>query len=127
MDIVELKSFLETLIYHERELREKGELNAADALKLQAVEYERRLDDLNHAHAEAQRILYTYATRESVDQRFQERDKMFQAYKDATDKALTLREGTDTGKALSKTALLSTIGAVATGLGIIVVLANYFS
>jgi hypothetical protein len=30
------------------------------ALELQAKEYERRLADLNHAHAESQRVLNTY-------------------------------------------------------------------
>ena len=34
------------------------------ALDLQATEYERRLDVLNHSHAEAKRVLDTYVTRE---------------------------------------------------------------
>jgi hypothetical protein len=37
------------------------------ATKLQAVEYERRLDVLNHAHAEAQRVLATYVPREAYE------------------------------------------------------------
>ncbi len=40
-------------------------LRATDAaLSLQAKEYERRLDALNHAHAEARSILTTYLPRE---------------------------------------------------------------
>ncbi len=38
-----------------------------NALKLQALEYERRLDVLNHAHAEAKDVIRTYATREMLD------------------------------------------------------------
>lgn len=37
---------------------------AAKALDLQAAEYERRLDVLNHAHEEARSVLGTYLTRE---------------------------------------------------------------
>jgi hypothetical protein len=37
------------------------------ALSIQALEYERRLDVLNHAHAEAQRVLNTYLPREIYD------------------------------------------------------------
>lgn len=43
----------------ERELKD-----LAKALELQAKEYERRLDDLNHSHSEAQRVLATYLPRE---------------------------------------------------------------
>ena len=32
------------------------------ALSLQATEYERRLETLNHAHQEAQRVAHTYIT-----------------------------------------------------------------
>lgn len=38
-----------------------------EQLRKQATEYERRLSDLNHAHAEAQRVLNTYLPRESYD------------------------------------------------------------
>lgn len=43
------------------------------ALELQAHEYERRLMDLNHAHAEAQRVLSTYLPRETAER---DREKM---------------------------------------------------
>lgn len=51
----------------ERELRA-----AAKALELQAKEYERRLQDLNHAHAEAQRVLGIYLPRELYERAHQE-------------------------------------------------------
>jgi len=117
--------YIELLVTHERELREQGEKKTADALKLQASEYERRLMDLNHAHEQAREVLHTYATRDSVDQRFEAKAKEFQAYKDATDKALTLREGTDTGKALSAKGYITLLGAIATILGIVVVVTTY--
>jgi hypothetical protein len=37
------------------------------ALKLQALEYERRLEYLNQSHERAEKILGTYATRETLD------------------------------------------------------------
>lgn len=37
------------------------------ARSLQAAEYERRLEALNHAHAEAQRVLHTYVTKSVYD------------------------------------------------------------
>jgi hypothetical protein len=52
-NITTLKEHFETL------------LSARDhALEIQAREYERRLEDLNHAHQEAQRVLFTYVTRD---------------------------------------------------------------
>ena len=38
-----------------------------EALRIQAAEYERRLDDLNHAHALARQTLATYLPREIFD------------------------------------------------------------
>lgn len=37
------------------------------ALNKQALEYARRLDDLNHAHASAQEVLHTYVTQVVYD------------------------------------------------------------
>lgn len=72
---VPLREFIERIIA-ENNLR-RDDLRAEDrrwverefksqerALELQAREYERRLSDLNHAHAEATRVLGTYLPRE---------------------------------------------------------------
>lgn len=48
---LDLRAYVERLIAHEAQLRQT-ELAARDhALAIQAAEYERRLDSLNHAHA----------------------------------------------------------------------------
>lgn len=39
----------------------------ADALELQAKEYARRLDELNHAHQEALRVQHTYVTADKYE------------------------------------------------------------
>ena len=44
------------------------------ALVLQAAEYSRRLDGLNHAHEEARAVLNTYMTRETWDNNLKEHD-----------------------------------------------------
>jgi hypothetical protein len=54
MTDIALKEYVEGLIRHERELREAWQTATAEALALQAKEYERRLQDLNH---EAHRVL----------------------------------------------------------------------
>lgn len=51
----------------DRERFEEFKRTSAKALELQASEYQRRLDTLNHAHEEARRILGTYLTRELYD------------------------------------------------------------
>jgi hypothetical protein len=43
----------ETTLAHERELRLLTEEHVRDNLRTQAAEYARRLDELNHAHAQA--------------------------------------------------------------------------
>jgi len=53
MGEVELREHIESLIRHEREMREDAERRTAHALSIQSREYERRLDELNHAHAAA--------------------------------------------------------------------------
>lgn len=80
---VPLRDFIERIIA-ENNLR-RDDLRAEDrrwverefralekALDLQAREYERRLELLNHAHAEAQRILATYLPRELYERAHQE-------------------------------------------------------
>jgi len=56
------------------------------ALRLQAAEYERRLDVLNHAHSEAREVQATFLTAEK-----------FEDFKEATDKALSLAAGAKAG------------------------------
>ena len=50
-----------------RERLHEHKLTASKALELQAKEYERRLDDLNHAHQQARETLQTYLPREIHD------------------------------------------------------------
>jgi hypothetical protein len=40
----------------------------AASLKLQATEYERRMNDLNHAHQQAQEVAHTYVTLDKYEQ-----------------------------------------------------------
>ena len=61
----------------------------AEALQLQGREYERRLTDLNHAHAEAQRVLGTYITRNE----YQIGVKDYDTWKNGIDKTLANMAG----------------------------------
>lgn len=54
---------------HIATLFEQKLLAAEKALQLQALEYERRLEALNHAHAEAVKVQNTYVPRELFEQR----------------------------------------------------------
>lgn len=56
-----------SLIKHERELREKGEKDLARALELQAKEYERRLETLNHESKRIYEVQVNSVSRESWD------------------------------------------------------------
>ena len=64
---VRLREYIDTLLAHERELRERSEDAAHHALELQAREYERRLEDLNHAHTQTQSILSHTVSREMFE------------------------------------------------------------
>jgi hypothetical protein len=59
-DHVSLREFIERIIAEHERRNDLTNASLAKALELQAREYERRLEDLNHAHAEAQRVLGTY-------------------------------------------------------------------
>jgi len=90
-------------------------LEARDkALDLQAAENKRRLDELNHEHARVAQAQQTYVSKDTWDG-FVEADQVwkgrvdlslqamvpraeFQAYKDTTEKALTLKAGQSTGR-----------------------------
>ena len=58
---------LDLQLKHEREIREERERAAKLALDLQAKEYERRLDTLNHAHADALRAQAATVPRETFE------------------------------------------------------------
>lgn len=58
------RRFRDALRKEDHRWYEREVAGVAKALELQAKEYERRLEDLNHSHAEAQRVLATYLPRE---------------------------------------------------------------
>lgn len=66
---------LEERVAHERELRVLHEHTTAHALLLQAAEYERRLQILNHSHERQSELLATFLTRERFDQYVSEHTK----------------------------------------------------
>ena len=63
-EIVAERRHRDALRVEDRDRFEEYKKSVSKALALQAKEYERRLYDLNHAHAEAQRVLATYLPRE---------------------------------------------------------------
>lgn len=77
----------------DRERFEEYKNTAAHALKLQAVEYERRLDVLNHAHAESQRVLHTYVSQSVYDKDIERLTKL----EKTVDVALAERTGMSKG------------------------------
>lgn len=77
-DHVALREFIERVL----EERDK-------ALSLQAREYERRLDELNHAHELAREALHTY-----VPKTLYERDQIvFLEFRDRVNNSLAIRNG----------------------------------
>ena len=90
----------------------KTKIDASDkALLKQASEYERRLDSLNHAHAESQRVLNTYLPREI----FEKSQALEMIWRAKTDNELSQNRGRDNtfaafgAIALSLTALATSI------------------
>jgi hypothetical protein len=67
-DTVPLLVHLESKVTHERELRQLQEKNTDLALKLQAAEYERRLETLNNEAGRIKEVLDKSVTRERFDQ-----------------------------------------------------------
>lgn len=93
---VTLRDHIERVI-DERDKRYATERTAIDmALKLQALEMERRLTDLNHAHANAREALGTYVAK-SVYERDQ---AAFQELKDEFNTWKAGKEGTFKGVSL---------------------------
>jgi biopolymer transport protein ExbB/TolQ len=74
------------------------------ALALQAREYERRLEDLNHAHAQAVSVQKTYVTRELHDS----------IYNELTAKIANLSEKTDQRFSRLETTINKSVGQNAT-------------
>jgi len=62
---------------------------AQDQLKQQAIEYERRLHELNNAHAKAEAVLHTYITRELFDRHTAD----LTSWKERIDKELSIQSG----------------------------------
>jgi len=81
---VPLKEFVETKIVGLKDLIFEKLDGRDDALKLQAKEYERRLEDLNHAHGLAQERNAEYVTKE----KFEYFQTEFRQYKETNDKAV---------------------------------------
>jgi hypothetical protein len=95
----------------ERQVVRLFERRASDqrALKLQASEYERRLEDLNGAHEKAVQVQHTYVTQE----KFEDFVARYDADREAIAKALTLAEGSEHGQG-------RLIGFIVGGLGAMV-------
>lgn len=88
------------------------------------AEYERRLDSLNHAHAEAQRVLGTYLPRETWEQWLKEEQKRRELI-DADVSSLREQASNAAAKLAGSAAANRLNLAVATlVLGVIVLIAN---
>ena len=85
-DHVALREFIE------RVLSERDK-----ALALQAREYERRLDELNHSHDEARRVLGTYVPRDIYDRDFDRIREVLATLKTNLEKELATRTGFSRG------------------------------
>jgi len=138
MSEVTLKEFFEAKLHAIDALREKDikafyeyVKTASEALKLQAREYERRLESLNGEQARIAKTQETYISRE-IWERFVDEDRQwksrieisltgcmraaeFQIYKETTDKALTLKAGQSQGFDLMRSVLTFVAGLVVAG------------
>lgn len=116
-DVVRLRDYFERLL-HEQERRYELRLDQMDkALTLQAKEYERRLNSLNH---EAARILA--AAEKSVSlEKFEGFERRYLDYVSATSRALNLKQGSDRGVSTAWAAVVS--GFAIVGVVVSVVLA----
>lgn len=100
-----------------------------EALELQAAENKRRLDELNHEHARVAQAQQTYVSKDTWDG-FLKSDQAwkaaadrssqaslprveFQAYKDTTERALTLKAGQSAGVGLSLGTVVQIITSLA--------------
>lgn len=90
MNEISLKEHLEFRLNAQQELFNQKLICTEQALRLQAVEYERRLNVLNHAHEEAVRVQHTYVTQDK-----------FETWQAVVDKVLQTSGGAEEGKASS--------------------------
>ena len=86
------------------------------ALALQAREYERRLDELNHSHDEARRVLGTYVTRDVYEHAHEQSRERVEALKTLFEREIATRVGFSRGF----TALIVGLTGLSLLLGIIV-------
>lgn len=81
---VALKEFVESKLEAQKELFRSELKGRDDALKLQAEEYKRRLDDLNHAHERSQERNSEFIRLDKFDAL----EREFRMYKESNDKAV---------------------------------------
>lgn len=82
VDIMELKQYINKEIAHLRELRHGDK----ETLEKQAKEYERRLTELNHAHARSQEDKAQFLTIAVYEAKHQDLRNLLEAYRQAGEK-----------------------------------------
>ncbi len=75
LDVVKLRDYIESLIHHERELREAKHERDVEALRLQAQEYTRRLESLNMSHERMDKAQTLFVMRPICDDRMGRSDE----------------------------------------------------
>ena len=129
--IATLKERMETRFEHLNELQALRD----KALDLQAIENNRRLNELNHEHARVALAQQTYVSKDTWDG-YIKSDLMwkgtadrsmqagvtraeFQAYKDTTEKALTLKAGQSQGIGMTTSAIVQLFATLAAAVTIV--------
>ena len=115
-----MREYVDLVTGHLVEMESLRHAALSEALRLQAAEYERRLNTLNHEHARAVEVQHTYVTQEKFDD-FVSR---YQSEKATTEHALTLAAGNKEGSKTSLKNLYALLGAGFTILMIVVVVIN---
>ena len=114
---IPMREHLEGLIKQERTLREQGDTAVSKALELQALEVERRMGILNHAHEKAIEVQETYVPREVYDNRIKEDDKAREsASSEARSTAAGLALKVDEAKSSTTVALNAALASLNTRL-----------
>jgi hypothetical protein len=90
------------------------------ALVGQHREYERRLDELNHAHQRAVEVQHTYVT----DEKFEAFVERYGENRDATATALNLAAGSKQGVTATGRVIVTAVTLAATVITAVVILAN---
>ena len=109
-DIAELRKAIYNLEIEITRLQEQLKASA-DALGKQAIEYERRLAELNHARSQAKEALATYVPREVYERKIEENN----VWKRGVDKELD----TNRGRNAMLVSVIAAIGALAAFVGTI--------